>query len=76
MSITVRYHPDSRRNPNFDPQFCDMMVKFRARARLTQAELADRCGLSLATIINAETGRRGPSRTTRIRILDVIAKGE
>lgn len=71
--MTARYHPDSARNANFDPNFCDLMVQFRARNRMTQAELADMTGLSLATIINAETGRRGPSKTTRIRILDCMA---
>lgn len=70
------FHPDCKRNPNFDPQFCDLMIRFRARNGLTQKDLADMTGLSLATIINAETGRRGPGKTTKVRILDCIASKE
>lgn len=72
----IRLHPDYRHNPNFDFTLCERMVAYRARERLSQKELADRLGVSLATVINVETGRRGPSKTTRIRILDEIGKDD
>lgn len=68
-------HPDYKKNQNFDPNLCDMMIAYRARHNITQRELAKRLGVSLATVVNVETGRRGPSKTTRIKILDEIAKG-
>ena len=70
----MKFHPESKSNENFDPLFCEMMVAFRARNRMSQKDLSVATGLSLATIINAETGRRGPSKTTKVKILDVIAK--
>lgn len=70
----LRFHPDSKQNPNFDPLLCDMMVQFRARHDMSQREFAKMLGMSLATVINVETGRRGPSKTTRVKILDLMAK--
>lgn len=68
-------HPDYKENRNFDIALCEMMVEYRARHNMTQRELAERLGLSLATVVNVETGRRGPNKTTKIKILDEIAKG-
>lgn len=72
----MKFHPDCKLNPNFDINLCEMMVAYRARNNLSQREFANRLGLSLATIINVETGRRGPSKTTRIKILDELTKGK
>ena len=71
----IKLHPDYRQNPNFDFLLCEQMIAYRARHKLSQKEFAKRLGVSLATIVNVETGRRGPSKTTRVRILDELAKG-
>jgi len=73
LSDYLRFHPDSERNPNFDPELCDKIVRFRARNDISQRELAKKLGVSLATVINVETGRRGPSKTTKVKILDLIS---
>lgn len=68
----MKLHPDYKENPNFDIGLCEMMIAYRARHNLSQREFANKIGVSLATIINIETGRRGPSKTTRVKILDAI----
>lgn len=68
----MAFHPNCESNIHFDPLLCDMMVTYRARHGMTQTEFAKRVGVSLATIINIETGRRGPSKTTKVKILDLI----
>lgn len=70
----IKLHPDYRQNPNFDFLLCEKMIEYRARHKLSQKEFAERLGVSLATIVNVETGRRGPGKTTRVRILDELAK--
>ena len=47
------------------------MVQYRARERLTEAELGKRCGLSRQTICKAETGKP-ISRLTEAKILNVV----
>ena len=68
----MTFHPRANKNKSFDPLLCDMMVQYRARNGITQAEFAKRIGVSLATVVNVETGRRGPSKTTKVKILDLI----
>lgn len=68
-------HPAYKENRNFDIGLCEMMVEYRARHKMTQRQFAERLGISLATVVNVETGRRGPNKTTKIKILDEIAKG-
>ena len=67
-------HPDHVRNRNFDAELCQRMIEYRARNHLTQEEFAARIGVTTATVVNAETGRRGPSKTTRVKILDEIGE--
>lgn len=50
----------------------EKMVLYRARERITQTELAHRCGLSLQTINSVENGLQNPSKTTLAKIMLVI----
>ena len=54
----------------------EKMVLYRARERITQTELAHRCGLSLQTINSVENGLQNPSKTTLAKILLVIDSKE
>lgn len=48
------------------------MLKYRARERISQSELAKRCGVSLQTINSVENGLQHPSKVTEQKILFVI----
>lgn len=50
----------------------EKMIMYRARERITQTELARRCGLSLQTINSVENGLQKPSKTTLLKILFVV----
>lgn len=50
----------------------EKMVLYRARERISQTELAERCGLTLQTINSIENGKQSPSKTTLVKIMDVI----
>lgn len=52
----------------------DRMVQYRAKERLNQRQLAERCGVSLQTINGIETGVQDPSRVTVAKIELVIGK--
>lgn len=54
----------------------EKMIMYRARERITQTELAHRCGLSLQTINSVENGLQKPSKTTLLKILFVVDKKE
>lgn len=54
----------------------DMMIQYRARERITQAELANRCGLSKQSIHLIESGKKNPSKVAQAKIEIVIGKGE
>ena len=54
----------------------DRMVQYRARERINQQELADRCGVSKQTIYSIENGLQEPSRVTIAKIELVIGKEE
>jgi transcriptional regulator with XRE-family HTH domain len=45
-----------------------LLVEARTRARLTQAELAERMGTSQSTIARLESGRARPSLSTLLRL--------
>lgn len=45
---------------------------YRARHRLTQMEMAKRCGISLSTLCAVEKRDEEPSPRTLIRIMDVL----
>lgn len=52
------------------------MVEYRARERISQGELARRCGLSVQTICSVENETQEPSRVTLAKIELVIGKEE
>lgn len=52
----------------------DRMIQYRAKERISQGELAERCGLSKQTICSIETETQEPSRVTVAKIELVIGK--
>lgn len=48
------------------------MTEYRAMYKLTQQDLADKCGVTKQTIHYIETGKSRPTRRTRARIELVI----
>lgn len=44
------------------------MINYRAKERITQAELASRCGLSREYILAIETGKNTPAPVTEAKI--------
>lgn len=52
------------------------MLKYRAKERISQSELAKRCGVSLQTINSVENGIQHPSKVTEQKILFVIKQEE
>jgi len=50
----------------------ERMVMYRAKERISQAELAKRCGVSLQTINSVENGIQKPSKVTEFKIELVI----
>lgn len=54
----------------------DEMIKYRAKERINQQELADRCGLSKQTICSIENNLQEPSRITLEKIKLVIDQKE
>ncbi len=57
-------------------ELSERMVVYRAKERISQAELAKRCGVSLQTINSIETDTQTPSRVTRVKIEMVIGGKE
>lgn len=52
----------------------ERMIEYRARERISQGELAKRCGLSLQTINSIENELQEPSKVTEAKIKLVIEK--
>lgn len=52
----------------------DRMIEYRAKERINQQELADRCGVSKQTIYSIENDVQEPSKVTRAKIELVIGK--
>ena len=50
----------------------DDMLQYRARNRISQTELANRCGLSLQTINSIENENQTPSELTLMKIKMVL----
>ena len=50
----------------------DRMMWYRAKANLTQQELANLCGLSKMTICQIEKGNQIPSKITQMKIMLII----
>lgn len=53
----------------------EMMIRYRAKERITQSELAKRCGVSLQTINSVENGNQTPSKVTEQKIR-LVVEGE
>lgn len=54
----------------------DKMIEYRAKERISQAELARRAGVSLQTIGSVEQGSQTPSRVTRAKIELIVGKAQ
>ena len=52
----------------------ERMVLYRAKNRITQGELAARCGVTKQTINSVEQGKQEPSRVTLAKIELVVGK--
>lgn len=52
----------------------ERMIQYRARKRINQRELAERCGLSLQTINSVENETQTPSKMTMAKIELVIGQ--
>ena len=46
----------------------DRMVRYRAKERISQKELARRCGLTLQTVNSIENGLQTPTKLTKAKI--------
>ena len=57
-------------------KLCEQMIKYRAKNRITQSELAKLCGLSTQTINSVETEQQKPSKITEAKIKLVIEEEE
>lgn len=53
----------------------DRMIEYRARERISQSELARRCGVTLQTINCVENGVQAPSKVTVAKI-ELVIGGE
>lgn len=55
-----------------DEKLMEQMITYRAKKRISQKELAARCGVSLQTINSIENGIQDPSKVTEAKIRLVI----
>lgn len=53
-------------------KLADRLIVYRAKHRLSQKELAERCGVSSQTIHSIENGYQKPSKVTLAKILMVV----
>jgi DNA-binding XRE family transcriptional regulator len=54
----------------------DRMLQYRAKERISQQELADKCGVSKQTIYSIENGLQTPSKVTVTKIELVVGRDE
>ena len=54
----------------------ERMLEYRAKERISQTELGERCGLSKQTINSIENGVQEPSRITLTKIELIVGKDE
>ncbi len=54
----------------------ELMILYRGKERITQKELAARCGVSLQTINYVENGLQNPSKLTEQKIRLVVEGGD
>ena len=52
----------------------ERMIEYRAKERITQADLAERVGVTIQTINSVENGKQDPSKITVAKIELVIGK--
>ena len=52
----------------------ERMIEYRAKERIPQKELAERCGVSVQTINSIENGLQTPSKLTEAKINLIIGK--
>lgn len=52
----------------------DRMIEYRAKERITQVELANRCGLTVQTINSIENGKQIPTKVTVAKIELIVGK--
>lgn len=57
-------------------ELANRIVAYRAMNRLSQAEMANKCGVSTQTISLVERGQQKPNRVTLAKIEMIIGKGE
>ena len=50
----------------------EKMLEYRAKNRISQGELAERCGVSKQTIHSIENGLQTPSKVTEVKIRLVV----
>lgn len=55
-------------------KLADRMLVYRAKNRISQSELARRCGLTVVTVCNIENDVQEPSKVTVAKIELVIGK--
>jgi DNA-binding XRE family transcriptional regulator len=48
------------------------MIRYRAKERISQTELARRCGLTVQTINSVENGSQTPSKLTEAKIRMIL----
>jgi len=48
------------------------MIRYRAKERISQTELARRCGLTVQTINSVENGSQTPSKLTEAKIKMIL----
>ena len=52
----------------------ERMIEYRARERISQRILAEKCGLSVQTVNSIENGTQDPSKVTQAKIELVVGK--
>ena len=76
--LQVRFLPGQviKKERSDNMTLAEKMVRYRAIKRISQEELARRCGVSLQTINSIENEIQTPSRVTRTKILLVVDEEE
>lgn len=54
----------------------ERMIRYRAKHRLTQKQMADLCGVSHQTLCSVETGQQSPGKVTLAKIELVLEEEE
>lgn len=57
-------------------ELANKMIMYRAKHRLTQEQMAKRCGVSTMTISLIERGIQKPNRVTLAKIQMIVGGGE